>query len=450
MSFASSQCASAGRLSIWGASRVPVVLAACGGASFCAPVAVASADSFAYTGVEQTYTVPAGVSSVRIAATGGAGAGPAAGSGLSGGRGGVATGVVAVTPGQVLYVYVGGAGGQPMGGFNGGGQGAVNGAEQGWAGGGASDVRTLPAGAGASSLESRLIVAAGGGGSAGIAAGGGDAGAPGGCCGAAGNGPEAAQPGSQTAGGVGGGCVIFLAGCGGSGSLGTGGPGGASGMGLDARAGAGGGGGLYGGGGGAGHITGSNGGAGGSSKVPAGGTIAVAPSTATPTRIDIDPFTPPPLPPRCGDGIDNDGDGLSDFPADPGCTGATDDDEAGGAPAVDRLAPTATLGGRARQKLGRIIAVTVTCGRAEDCLVSATGKLAVPGVKRPYTLRPATRRTVTRGTTLTLTLRMPKKAPAAARKSLRRHKTVRATVTITVADAAGNTATLTRTIRIVR
>ena len=35
--------------------------------------------------------------------------------------------------------------------------------------------------------------------------------------------------------------------------------------------------------------------------------------------------TPPP--PLCSDGIDNDGDGLTDFPADPGCSGPTDNDE---------------------------------------------------------------------------------------------------------------------------
>ena len=35
------------------------------------------------------------------------------------------TGIVAVTPGQILYVSVGGAGGLPAGGFNGGGDGGT-------------------------------------------------------------------------------------------------------------------------------------------------------------------------------------------------------------------------------------------------------------------------------------------------------------------------------------
>lgn len=37
--------------------------------------------------------------------------------------------------------------------------------------------------------------------------------------------------------------------------------------------------------------------------------------------------TPPPPAAACGDGVDNDGDGKIDYPADPGCTSATDTDE---------------------------------------------------------------------------------------------------------------------------
>jgi hypothetical protein len=39
-------------------------------------------------------------------------------------------------------------------------------------------------------------------------------------------------------------------------------------------------------------------------------------------------YTPPPPPvAACGDGLDNDGDGLVDYPADPGCTSTSDTDE---------------------------------------------------------------------------------------------------------------------------
>src|SRR5689334_4417329 len=37
--------------------------------------------------------------------------------------------------------------------------------------------------------------------------------------------------------------------------------------------------------------------------------------------------TDPPPPPVCSDGLDNDGDGKIDFPADPGCTSGFDGDE---------------------------------------------------------------------------------------------------------------------------
>jgi len=42
----------------------------------------------------------------------------------------------------------------------------------------------------------------------------------------------------------------------------------------------------------------------------------------------------PPVVKQCGDGIDNDGDGLVDYPADPGCVNVADDDETDVAPPV--------------------------------------------------------------------------------------------------------------------
>jgi hypothetical protein len=47
------------------------------------------------------------------------------------------------------------------------------------------------------------------------------------------------------------------------------------------------------------------------------------PPTPTPSPTE----TPSPPPPQCSDGIDNDGDGYIDYPADPGCTDSNDDDE---------------------------------------------------------------------------------------------------------------------------
>jgi hypothetical protein len=115
----------------------------------------------------------------------------------------------------------------------------------------------------------------------------------------------------------------------------------------------------------------------------------------------------------------------------------------------DTTAPAARLAGAANQKLGKTVSVTVTCGRAEDCLVAATGGLTVPGAARVYPLAPA-RASVPRGTKATLRLKIPRKGRTAATRALRRGKRVRANVGVTVADASGNTRALKRTIRIRR
>ncbi len=119
--------------------------------------------SFAYTGAMQTWTVPAGVTSITIDAYGAGGGTGASGNssagatlGGPGGRGSRASGTLAVTPGQVLNIFVGGAGGVSTGGYNGGGTG---GNSTSGGGGGASDIRYPGTTSG-----DRLLVAGGGGG----------------------------------------------------------------------------------------------------------------------------------------------------------------------------------------------------------------------------------------------------------------------------------------------
>lgn len=51
-----------------------------------------------------------------------------------------------------------------------------------------------------------------------------------------------------------------------------------------------------------------------------------APTAPEPVRV-VEPVAPPPPRALCADGIDNDGDGAVDYPADPGCTSAIDEDE---------------------------------------------------------------------------------------------------------------------------
>jgi Glycine rich protein len=197
--------------------------------------------SFFQTGGQQTFTVPAGVTSLHVAAVGGSGG--AAGTGMApGGFGGTASADLSVSAGQVLYVEVGGNGGpgsgSRAGGFNGGGGGGSGAG----GGGGATDVRTLPAGD-SSSLTSRLIVAGGGGGGA-QAPGGANAGTPG-------AGPGAGGAGTGTGNGMGG-DGIDNASPGSPGAFGVGGAGGPG-----STGGAGGGGGIFGGGGGGAECSGS-------------------------------------------------------------------------------------------------------------------------------------------------------------------------------------------------
>jgi hypothetical protein len=252
------------------------------------PAATAGAATFSYTHGEQTFVVPPSAHAVDVVATGAPGGTPSFGT--TGGRGDVVSGILSVTPGEVLYVEVGGPGGQPTGGFNGGGEGGTAFAGTTplsvFGGGGASDVRLISSSA-SGSLGSRVIVAAGGGGSA-IVDGGGDAGAPGDSSGGSSIGGGA---GTQTAGGSGG-CGPSQSGCGGPGLPGAGGAGGASGTGADAREGGGGGGGLFGGGGGAGNVLdGVGGGGGGSSLVPANGLQTLAPDTTTAPSVVVTALT---------------------------------------------------------------------------------------------------------------------------------------------------------------
>jgi len=147
------------------------------------------------------WTVPTGVTSVRLQVAGASGGGQGGGFGSSGG---IATGILSVTPGEILTIKVGGYGiasgggsGNPIaGGFNGGGSGMTGGTTNGGSGGGASDVRR-----GTDNLNNRVIVGGGGGGSATGANGGNGGGSVGGDGLNASGTTLAGSGGSQSAGG---------------------------------------------------------------------------------------------------------------------------------------------------------------------------------------------------------------------------------------------------------
>ncbi|MFI6097526.1 choice-of-anchor P family protein [Lentzea sp. NPDC051213] len=208
--------------------------------------------TFHPNGGEQTYSIPAGVTKLRVVAIGGRG-----GNGADGGDGSApdgrpgyrATADLAVPSGVTqLVVAVGQNGGDGSGvnggvaGFGGGAPGGLGAPFAGGAGGGASDVRLCSAAAPCDSLGSRLVVAPGGGGGGGrcFAIGciagsnggnGGDNG--GGSPGLPGPGGLPGQPGSFGAGGFGApGNPVTAGGGGGGGGAGGwfGGGGGASGF----------------------------------------------------------------------------------------------------------------------------------------------------------------------------------------------------------------------------
>ncbi len=224
--------------------------------------------NFNYTGSAQIWVVPNCVYNITVVVKG------AKGGGSAGGLGANVTATLAVTPGQILQINVGGTGTVPAPGWNGGGNGttANPGYSGGFGGGGASDIRVAP-----NALANRLIVGAGGGGTGGGNTNG--IGGSGGCT----NGLNGSSPfgqggggGTQFSGGTPGPPWIPSGSPGTAGSLGLGGNGGSDPC-YNRGPGAGGGGGKYGGGGGGSDCFGSGplgggGGGGGSSLIPTGGT----------------------------------------------------------------------------------------------------------------------------------------------------------------------------------
>jgi hypothetical protein len=261
-------------------------------------ISSASTQVYSYTGSMQTFTVPVGVTTVTIITKGAQGQKATTTTSLPG-NGGIAKGVLTVTPGQVLNVFVGGQTGYNGGGAYWGNPGLT------CMGGGASDVRYPGV-----TLTDRIIVAGAGGGVSGESAWGNGGHGGGGIAvgsnfvggqGGAGYLSVVASPGAtsggaattNTHGGPGGGGGLTSGGAGatstgyggavaGTGALGVGGFGLATASGCCQLYGcAGGGGGYYGGGGVAGGCCGGGGAGGGSSWT---GTLA-SPSFTSGTQI---------------------------------------------------------------------------------------------------------------------------------------------------------------------
>ncbi|HEX8581581.1 MAG TPA: glycine-rich protein, partial [Acidimicrobiales bacterium] len=256
-----------------------------------APSAQGATVSYTTAG-EHTFTVPAGVTSIRATLIGARG-----GDGDAGGLGGFGTRLVVdipVTPGSTLYAIVGGNGadgsGSGAGGFNGGGDGGEGSADGvgggfGAGGGGASDIRTTSHAS--NDLASRKVSSPGGGGATGVAS--------------AIDGGAGTLPGEDgSCVGSGGGANQLTAGAGGNGCnggdpgdagvLGVGGDGGGTPGGTSNLGGGGGGGGWFGGGGGGedADLNGESGAGGGGAAGFAGGvTFLSGDNPGLPASIEI-------------------------------------------------------------------------------------------------------------------------------------------------------------------
>jgi hypothetical protein len=263
----------AGVAGVAGVTGVALTVAAWGvwapvPASGQAPPAPSATETFTYQGaVSQTAVVPADVSMADVRVVGGKGGGSHSGDTyITGGDGAQVSGVIAVTPGEVLTVEVGGVGGDVANNSTDPGEGGWGATGDGGRGGDSDYYLDGGGGGGASSLEiancegcasSTVAVAGGGGGGGGrgLFSGPYDGG-PGGSSGATvdpghnGKGPGAGK------GGQGGANGVPSGGSGGGSGYALGGGGGGGGAGI--LGGTGGGGGVSGGGGGGGGGAGSS------------------------------------------------------------------------------------------------------------------------------------------------------------------------------------------------
>jgi hypothetical protein len=144
----------------------------------------AGVTNLGFTDLAQMWTVPVGVTSITVnlrGAQGGRGANDGIGTGGGGGSGGVVTGTLAVTPGETLTVYLGGAGGDGTrasgsgGGVGGSGSGGTFGGGRGGNAGAAGSSGGGGGGGGAAVLmRGTTVLAVAGGAGGGGGAGNGD------------------------------------------------------------------------------------------------------------------------------------------------------------------------------------------------------------------------------------------------------------------------------------
>ena len=127
--------------------------------------------------------------------------------------------------------------------------------------------------------------------------------------------------------------------------------------------------------------------------------------------------------------------------------GSTGGGGGGGGGATDSVAPRATLSGRKTQDPVKQKGVLFV-----DVLPTESGKAAAAGrvkVRKSYRLK-GSRKSVKAGRKTRMRVKIRKKHLRKVKKALRRKKKVRAKVSVTLRDAAGNKRTIKRTIKLKR
>jgi len=175
------------------------------------------------------------------------------------------------------------------------------------------------------------------------------------------------------------------------------------------------------------------------SEEPPGSTSAL-PALLSPNRLNVTARLE----------ADADADGYGDETQD-GCPGTAGSASgclpAAPAPAKDTTPPTAKLNARRDSIRDGRVAVWVTA--TEAATVTAKGTLSIASQSSVHRLRTATANVVANKRERML-LRLSRKTRHAARRALRRGKRLRVRVSVTLRDAAGNTGSARRSVRVKR
>jgi len=115
-------------------------------------------------------------------------------------------------------------------------------------------------------------------------------------------------------------------------------------------------------------------------------------------------------------------------------------------PKPDIATDFSVIKGAATQKAGNLV---IRASMLEAGTITAGGTLSIPSAAKVYKLK-AVAVSVTAYELAKITVKLPRKALRAARRALKRRRTVRAHLTLTARDAAGNIKTQKRSIKLKR